>query len=65
MELFERGPIAIEELVEKTISEYEERVGELPAHNKSVLRSLLRKEFDFWDKEEGRVLNDSHRFPED
>lgn len=38
--------------------------GAMPAHNKSVLRSMIEKENKWWDEEEGRVLKDSNRYEE-
>ncbi len=41
-----------EEWVEKEVQDKD-----MPAHNKSVLRSIKRQEFEFWEKEAVRVDN--------
>lgn len=43
--------------IEKEVAEQEKKMP-LDAHNKSVLRSMKRREFDYWEKEAVRV--DSH-----
>ena len=45
-----------EERVEKEVAAVAERMA-LDAHNKSVLRSMLRKEHDFWEAEAVRQDN--------
>jgi len=49
--------------VEEEIEAYNQKVyrGEMPAHNKSVLRSIIEKENKFWDAEPFR--EDSNNFP--
>jgi len=49
--------------IEEEIEEYNRRVygGEMPAHNKSVLRSVIEKENKFWDEEPFR--EDSNNTP--
>lgn len=42
--------ISKSEYIEKEI-EAKERVMTLDAHNKSTLRSVLSKEFDYWERE--------------
>lgn len=47
------------------IEEYEQRTGiKLDSHQREVLRSMTARENKWWDEEEGRVLNDSNRYPE-
>jgi 4-hydroxy-3-methylbut-2-enyl diphosphate reductase IspH len=47
--------------VEEEVEEYNQRVykGEMPAHNKSVLRKLIEKENEFWEKEAVRIDNNN------
>ena len=49
--------------IEEEIEAYNQKVykGEMPAHNKSVLRSIIEKENKFFDKEPFR--EDSHTEP--
>ena len=47
--------------IEEEIKEYNHKVygGEMPAHNKAVLRSLIEKENKFWDDEPFREDNNN------
>jgi hypothetical protein len=55
-----------EEFVNQEVILYETRQKEpLPAHNKGVLRDMLGREFDFWEREEDHILNDNNRFHDD
>lgn len=47
-----------EDWVEKEVVEQEKRMS-LDAHNKSTLRSMKGKEFDFWEKQAVRVDNNN------
>jgi hypothetical protein len=53
------------ETIERWVREYEEQHGELPTHNKGVLRQMFSKEYNHWEGEEGRVLKDSNRYHDD
>lgn len=44
----------IEEAVEKHAIDVYGGVDKMPAHNKSRLRELLRKEIEYWERYEGR-----------
>ena len=50
-----------EEWVEQEVA----KRGEMPAHNRSTLRSMLKREWEWWEGEEDRVLKDSNRFRDD
>lgn len=50
------------EWVEKEVEKYERETGiKLEPHNKSVLRDMKRKEFDFWERQAVRVDNNNSR----
>ena len=49
-----------EEYIEKEVAETETKM-RLDVHNKSTLRSMLGKEFDFWERE--AVREDNHISP--
>lgn len=46
--------------IQEAIDKYDLAIyqGNMPAHNKNVLRSMLEKEFDFWEKQ--AVRHDSN-----
>jgi len=48
-----------EEWIEKEVAE-KEKVMHLDAHNKNVLRSMLEKEHDYWEREAVREDSNSH-----
>jgi hypothetical protein len=53
----------IDDLTEREVEEYNQRVygGAMPAHNKAVLRSVIKKEDEFWAKESVRQDNHTGR----
>jgi hypothetical protein len=51
-----------EEYIEKEVAEQETKM-RLDVHNKSTLRSMKGKEFDFWEEQAVRV--DSHNAHDD
>jgi hypothetical protein len=43
--------------VEEEIAAYEAKNGELPAHNRATLRSMIERENKWWDREANDHLN--------
>ena len=39
-----------EDFIEVEVAEYEAKNGPLPVHNKGVLRSMIGRDHDFWER---------------
>lgn len=52
-----------ETFVEKEVEKHNQEVyqGEMPAHNRSVARSMFGREYDFWEREAVREDNHNSR----